>query len=284
MDDELLPTEANPYVTWGTKILVGGLGIFVLVSIVVGFLYGTKDSFTQGFVFIGLGLLGAVGGSFAFLNWIRTNHFEMLDNYTMIKVVIFTQAVSLVVLAIGVVMIANAPNRPAMYGAFGAATNVTGEGLSIKVNHETFGVSSGLCSSLRAREKYEANALYTVSVSTQPSSSFCTLQTASSGRFVNDLNVLLMCHEAYTLGGSTSNLPLDALGLRLSLTVNGIPSGSLEIAQNGQWMFLDKVQTGMNYLVRIDNQPTPARCDVLNGSGLMGNSPISNVQVNCSPQ
>lgn len=81
----------------------------------------------------------------------------------------------------------------------------------------------------------------------------------------------------YTVGGTVSGLT----GTGLALTLNG--GASLPISADGAFTFPTALATGASYAVAVVSQPTaPAQtCTVANGSGTIGSSNITNVQVTC---
>ncbi len=82
----------------------------------------------------------------------------------------------------------------------------------------------------------------------------------------------------YTVGGNISGLGNHA-GLVLS---NG--TDSLNVAANATTFTLAKrLPTGVGYSVTVSTQPSGTNCTVSSGTGLIGSSPVTNVQVVCDP-
>jgi 6-phosphogluconolactonase (cycloisomerase 2 family) len=81
----------------------------------------------------------------------------------------------------------------------------------------------------------------------------------------------------YTIGGTVSGLA----GSGLALQNNG--AGSLAVATNGTFAFTSAVPSATAYAVTVSAQPaTPSQtCSVVNGSGTVGASSVSNIAVNC---
>ncbi len=83
---------------------------------------------------------------------------------------------------------------------------------------------------------------------------------------------------AYTVSGTLSGLPL---GNTVVLRDNG--ADDLTLASNGAFTFATPVDANALYSVTVATQPATALCSVANGSGNVGNSPVGNVVVTCSP-
>ncbi len=82
---------------------------------------------------------------------------------------------------------------------------------------------------------------------------------------------------SYTVGGTVSGLA----GTGLALKLNG--GAALPITANGSFTFPAALPGGSAYAVSVAAQPiNPAQvCTVSNGSGTIGSSNVTNVQVNC---
>jgi trimeric autotransporter adhesin len=81
----------------------------------------------------------------------------------------------------------------------------------------------------------------------------------------------------YTIGGTVSGL----VGSGLALQNNG--AGTLAVAANGAFTFPNAVTGATTYAVTVSAQPaTPSQtCSVVNGSGTVSASSVSNVAVTC---
>jgi len=84
---------------------------------------------------------------------------------------------------------------------------------------------------------------------------------------------------AYTIGGTVTNLNGS-----LQLDDNG--GDTITITANGSYAFTNPIPSGSNYNVTVLTQPTypPAKqtCTVTNGSGMVNNTDITTVDVNCT--
>ncbi len=127
-------------------------------------------------------------------------------------------------------------------------------------------------------------ARYGVVIGTQPASPEQTCTIANSSGTIgstNVTNIVVTCvvgtPTTYTVGGTVSGLVGSGLKLKLN---NG---SNLPIAADGSFVFSAQLFAGASYAVTITGQPaTPAQaCTVANGSGAIGTSSVTNVQVTC---
>jgi hypothetical protein len=91
-------------------------------------------------------------------------------------------------------------------------------------------------------------------------------------------NVIVTCStNAYTVGGTISGLS----GGTLTLLNNG--GDAISKTANGSFTFPTPIPQGGSYNVAVQlPQPANQTCSVSNGSGTMGNGPVTNVIVTCS--
>ena len=126
-----------------------------------------------------------------------------------------------------------------------------------------------------------SGASYSVTVSTQPTGETCTV-TNGSGTVgsSNVTNVQVACAASttgtYTIGGTISGL--TATGLVLA---NGTDTVS-PAANATTFVFPTAVVSGASYSVTVSTQPSGETCTVTNGSGTVGSSNVTNVQVACA--
>lgn len=120
---------------------------------------------------------------------------------------------------------------------------------------------------------------YSVTIQTQPATQTCTV-TNGSGTVTNAniTNVTVNCStNTRTVGGNVSGLAaLESVVLQN----NG--SDNLNINSDGSFSFSTPVAQGATYNVTVLTQPATQTCTVTNGSGTVGGSNITNVQVTCS--
>jgi hypothetical protein len=130
-----------------------------------------------------------------------------------------------------------------------------------------------------------SGAAYTVTVGTQPGGETCTV-TNGSGTVAsaNVTSPTVTCTPnstpQYTV---TVNVSGFAPGPTLVLQLNGI--SQLAITGNGSATFSTLLGTGENYVVTVHSQPAPPptqTCTIANGSGTIGTTNITNVNVTCT--
>lgn len=123
------------------------------------------------------------------------------------------------------------------------------------------------------------NSTYTVTVTTQPTGQLCTVNNASgriSNRNVN--NVIVTCSDnSHTVGGSVTGLT----GESVVLSNNGGDTQTVAFGAPLNFTF-PPIAEGSTYNVTVESNPTNQTCTVDNGTGTMGNAPVTNVSVVCS--
>ena len=125
-----------------------------------------------------------------------------------------------------------------------------------------------------------SGASYSVTVKTQPSGLTCSV-TNGSGTVgsSNVTNVQVACTAiaaSYTIGGTISGLTQGGLML-----ANGADTVS-PVANATSFVFPTALATGASYSVTVKTQPSGLTCSVTNGSGTVGSSNVTNVQVTCT--
>jgi ELWxxDGT repeat protein len=171
---------------------------------------------------------------------------------------------------------------PAMqYTVGGSVSGLSGSGLQLQNGSGTpLAVSGNGVFSFPAA--LNSGSAYSVAVVTQPSnpSQTCTVASGAgtiSGANVN--NIAVTCKTSgYKLGGAVSGL---AGGTELVLENQGIEN--LKITGNGSFAFNAPVSSGTSYSVAAATQPAAPdqQCNVVNGTGTMGSSDVSNITVAC---
>ncbi|MFA6032779.1 MAG: hypothetical protein WC889_07780 [Myxococcota bacterium] len=117
---------------------------------------------------------------------------------------------------------------------------------------------------------------YNVTVFTQPSGQTCTVSSGSGMIDNADItNVSVNCLDGYSVGGTISGL----MGNAIVLQNNG--SDNLSVSSDGDFTFPTGLKNGSAYNVTIYDQPPGAECDVLNASGTIQSTNITNVLVEC---
>jgi serine/threonine protein kinase, bacterial len=127
--------------------------------------------------------------------------------------------------------------------------------------------------------KLQANSLYSVSVSNQPSGYFCSIQNSArtvQNANVNDVQVVCTGTNAgYYVSGNLSGL--DA-GQTITLSNNG--NDPITLSANGAFNFTKPIPAGTTYSVSIQQEPNYKLCKVSQGSGT-SQSNVNNVSVEC---
>jgi N-acetylneuraminic acid mutarotase len=83
--------------------------------------------------------------------------------------------------------------------------------------------------------------------------------------------------DPMTVGGSINGL---AMGTTLQLELNGL--SRVTIASNGPFSFPIAMPMGSGYTVTVSGQPLGQSCEVWNGTGTVGASPVSSLFVTCT--
>lgn len=164
----------------------------------------------------------------------------------------------------------------ATYPVGGTITGLTASGLVLAVNNQTgsIGANATSFSSL----PIASGSAYSVTVQTQPTGLFCTVANGSgtvTGAAVT--SVAVSCVGAYTIGGTVAGLTTSGLGLSSNGQTLSVPANATSFS------FATPVAVGSSYNVVIQTQPGGTSCLVSNGSGTVGNAPVTNVSVLCGP-
>lgn len=83
--------------------------------------------------------------------------------------------------------------------------------------------------------------------------------------------------STFTVGGTVTGL---ASGQSAVLQNNG--GDDLTVSTDGGFQFATALSTGSSYAVTVKTQPTGQTCQVSNGTGTIGTSNVTNVQVTCT--
>lgn len=122
---------------------------------------------------------------------------------------------------------------------------------------------------------------YSVTVQSQPATQTCTV-TNGNGIITNQNinNIIVNCSSnTHTVGGTIAGL---GAGKIVELLNNG--TDPLLRNVNGPFTFATALAQGSNYSVTVGVQPPGQFCSVVNGSGVVGTTDITNVQVTCAVQ
>lgn len=119
--------------------------------------------------------------------------------------------------------------------------------------------------------------IYHVTVATQPAGQLCSVSngTGIMGNS-NVTNVTVTCSaNSFTVGGNVA-------GLVGTVVLQNNNADTLIVNANGSFTFPTPVAQGSLYNVTVQSQPLNQICTVSNGTGIILNSNITNVQVTCS--
>lgn len=118
---------------------------------------------------------------------------------------------------------------------------------------------------------------YTVTVHTQPPTQTCTVSNghgAVGASEITDLAVVCSTNT-FAVGGVAS-------GLLGSVTLQNNAGDNLTINADGVFTFAMPVAEGSAYQVTVLSQPTTQTCTVANGSGTVGATSVTNVNLVCT--
>ena len=178
------------------------------------------------------------------------------------------------------VQVVCAATAPATYTIGGTITGLTASGLVLANGTDTVSPAAN-ATTFVFPTAVSSGASYSVTVSTQPTGETCTVTngTGTVGSS-NVTNVQVACTASttasYTIGGTISGLTASGLVL-----ANGTDTVS-PAANATTFVFPTAVATGASYSVTVSTQPTGETCTVTNGSGTVGSSNVTNVQVACT--
>ncbi|UVW28458.1 hypothetical protein [Massilia sp. H6] len=134
---------------------------------------------------------------------------------------------------------------------------------------------------------------FSISVKTQPAHQSCGVNTQAprsvfgTGGELAQINALFVCEvNAYSIGGKITGLTKDTTGLVLT---NGSSGGSITpVTDQASGAVIEyampfNVPFGVSYGVTVVTQPVGRFCTVSNPTGIMGDAPVTNIDVNCVP-
>jgi len=169
----------------------------------------------------------------------------------------------------------------------GSISGLSKDGLVLQNNGEKLVIAAGQ-TTFSFPALLSNDEAFDITVVSEPGSADCAVTNGKgkTGAY-NVTSVLVTCvTHTFELGGTIDGLG-DASGL---VVVNG--SDRQEIRANAEAFNMTrvnadnsyasgKVAQGAPYGVSILTQPTGRSCTVQNGTGTMGDKPVSSVQINC---
>jgi len=122
-----------------------------------------------------------------------------------------------------------------------------------------------------------AGSSYSVAVAITPPGQVCQVSNGSGTVGQADIDdVVVQCQVVlHTIGGLVSGLS----GGQLVLQNNG--GDDLTISSNGAFVFGTGIASGTGYSVEVAVQPAGQECTVENGAGVVGDTDVTSVAVNC---
>lgn len=121
-----------------------------------------------------------------------------------------------------------------------------------------------------------ANAVYAVTIKTQPTGQTCTASGVSGMATANVTNVAIACTAiTYTIGGTVTGLDTGA-----TLTLLDNNADTLSITSDGAFTFATALASNAAYAVTVSAQPSGESCALSNASGTATGN-VSNVGVVC---
>ena len=179
----------------------------------------------------------------------------------------------------------------AQFTVQGTVDGLSNNGLSLTNAGETVAVPAGASSFAFARQiPYGTD--YNVSITSQPAHQTCNFNNSPTGSagFTVAISVAVVCSQnTNTLGGQFSGLTPAADGtVRTVVLINGSAGGTVTVGSptdgTGAGTFvLGNVADGTAYGVTIQTQPAGLTCTLTNGTGVMHETPVSNLVLACKP-
>lgn len=122
------------------------------------------------------------------------------------------------------------------------------------------------------------NENYSITISKQPSQKNCEVTNGTgviSGKDIQNVTVVCTATGTISIGGTVANL----VG---AVVLQNNSSNNLTLSSNGSFTFTTLQSPGSSYSVTILTQPNTYTCFVLNGSGIVSSSNITNININCT--
>lgn len=132
--------------------------------------------------------------------------------------------------------------------------------------------------SFKFSEKLAQGSIYNVTVATQPATQTCRVSNGSGKVNGNITNVYVVCTDnTYTIGGTVTGL---IAGTTMDLQNNG--DDTLLINENGNFTFAAQIASNGSYNVTVAANPTGETCSIVNGTGVVSDTDITNITVDCT--
>jgi hypothetical protein len=168
--------------------------------------------------------------------------------------------------------------------------SLSSNGQTVKVEPKTVGTAADVDFSFPNSIDYGVE--YSISIGAQPAHQSCALISGvedTAGRLATIHAVIQCLPLAPLLGGTITGLHADGLvltnGSASTITLNGVSTtatdGTVTVTYPTGFTFPAAVTYGDSYGVTVLAQPKDQTCTVANGTGVMGDTAISNVTVTC---
>jgi RNase P/RNase MRP subunit p29 len=159
----------------------------------------------------------------------------------------------------------------------GSVSGLTVDGLVLANGGNTYAVPAN-ATTYTFPDEIDSRGAYEVTVQSSPAHYTCAVvggKGTATGVAVSSANVVCGINS-YTVGGAVAGLTAGGLVL-----TNG--SDTLTVAANSTTFTMPtKVAYGAVYGIAVLTQPTGQTCTVSNGTAVMGEANVTNIQVTCS--
>lgn len=166
---------------------------------------------------------------------------------------------------------------PNAYQVGGTIANLLDAGLRLRNGSDVLAVQAG-STTFAMPLPVAYGGSYSIKIEAQPNGQVCSVAN-SSGTMgaANVTSVQIACaSNAYTLGGTVSDLNTDGLVLRNGSELLPVVPGSTS------FVFGNPVAFGGTYAVTIESQPNRHTCTLANANGTMPGKNVASVEVTCS--
>ena len=183
----------------------------------------------------------------------------------------------------------------AQYTVQGAVYGLSNSGLVLANGSDTVTVPSG-ATSFAFGKQIDYGTDYNITIKTQPAHMNCTVGngSGSAGHTVTIQAAVSCVQNEYTLSGQFTGLKVAADGTtaRTVTLLNGSTSSVVLSSANatntttgsGTFTFAATVADGAAYGVTVLNTDNGLNCTIANGTGIMHESPVSDLLVTCVPK
>ncbi|SHN24085.1 hypothetical protein SAMN05192549_10679 [Duganella sacchari] len=179
----------------------------------------------------------------------------------------------------------------AQFTVQGSAVNVNSTGLVLANGGDTVSVPVA-ATTFAFPKQIDYGTDYNIVVQKNPDNMQCSVAggQGSAGHTVTIQALVTCVQNSYILSGQITGLTPDPVtkAARTVTLLNGSTGGAIAISSDattngtGDFAFGIAVYTGQAYGVTVQDPKNNLICTVTNGTGVMPNSPVSNVLVNCT--